>query len=221
MKPDNFTIGHENDADNIYIVDYGLSKPYIDLETKVHIPFSDDKKLTGTARYASINTHLGYDQSRRDDLESLGYTLIYLAKGVLPWQGVWGATKKQRREKICTVKMCTSIPILCKGLPTLFSDYMKYCRSLKFEEAPDYYVLKKLITTYFSKSKFDVDFVFDWRKPNDKQIKEPQRSISSMMIPNIKVEIQKEDFLPEIVLKPKASCNMLNDVMNGEKEERK
>ena len=98
---------------------------------------------------------------------------------------------------------------------------MKYCRSLKFEEAPDYYVLKKLITTYFSKSKFDVDFVFDWRKPNDKQIKEPQRSISSMMIPNIKVEIQKEEFLPEIVLKTKASCNMLNDVMNELKEERK
>lgn len=85
IKPDNFLIGG-NDAtrDQIFIIDFGLAKCYMNSEG-LHIPFKDGKNLTGTARYASINTHKGIEQSRRDDLETIGHVLLYLVKGSLPW----------------------------------------------------------------------------------------------------------------------------------------
>ena len=87
IKPDNFILGSGSKADTVYLIDYGLSKMYIDPKTGQHIPFKDGKALTGTARYASLNTHLGYEQARRDDMEALAYVLIYLVNGSLPWMG--------------------------------------------------------------------------------------------------------------------------------------
>lgn len=95
IKPENFVIGTEGNHHNIYIIDFGLSKKYIDLNNK-HIPEDNNKGLVGTARYTSINSHKGVEQSRRDDLEALGYVLIYLAKGELPWQNL---TLEKREEK--------------------------------------------------------------------------------------------------------------------------
>ena len=69
----------------VYLIDYGLSKKYRDNKTQQHILYKESKKLIGTARYSSINSHLCIEQSRRDDLESLGYLLVYLLKGGLPW----------------------------------------------------------------------------------------------------------------------------------------
>ena len=119
IKPDNFVIG-KDDPYTIYMIDFGLAKRYRDPKTKQHIPYRDNKSLTGTARYTSVNTHLGIEQSRRDDIEGLLYVLVYLVKGVLPWQGVRAYTKKEKYDKIMELKMGTPPEVLCRGLPSSF-----------------------------------------------------------------------------------------------------
>jgi len=85
MKPDNFLVGKGKKQDMVFMIDFGLAKRFRDPKTQKHIPYRDGKSLTGTARYASLNCHVGVEQARRDDLESLGFIMIYFLKGSLPW----------------------------------------------------------------------------------------------------------------------------------------
>ncbi|CAG9824721.1 unnamed protein product [Phaedon cochleariae] len=162
IKPDNFLMGLGKKGNLVYIIDFGLAKKYRDGRTHQHIPYKENKNLTGTARYASINTHLGIEQSRRDDLESLGYVLMYFNRGSLPWQGLKAATKRQKYERISEKKMSTPIEELCKGYPIEFPTYLNYCRQLRFEERPDYSYLRQLFRTLFHRQGFTYDYVFDW-----------------------------------------------------------
>ncbi|BAB92346.1 casein kinase I-like [Oryza sativa Japonica Group] len=162
IKPDNFLMGLGRRANQVYIIDFGLAKKYRDTSTHQHIPYRENKNLTGTARYASVNTHLGIEQSRRDDLESLGYVLMYFLRGSLPWQGLKAGTKKQKYEKISEKKVATSIEALCRGYPTEFASYFHYCRSLRFDDKPDYSYLKRLFRDLFIREGFQFDYVFDW-----------------------------------------------------------
>ncbi|MCO5613519.1 hypothetical protein L7F22_067796 [Adiantum nelumboides] len=162
IKPDNFLMGLGRRANQVYIIDFGLAKKYRDPATHQHIPYRENKNLTGTARYASINTHLGIEQGRRDDLESLGYVLMYFLRGSLPWQGLKAGTKKQKYERISEKKMSTSIEALCKAYPSEFSSYFHYCRSLRFDDKPDYAYLKRIFRDLFIREGFQFDYVFDW-----------------------------------------------------------
>ncbi|XP_057967738.1 casein kinase 1-like protein 2 isoform X2 [Malania oleifera] len=162
IKPDNFLMGLGRRANQVYIIDFGLAKKYRDNSTHQHIPYRENKNLTGTARYASMNTHLGIEQSRRDDLESLGYVLMYFLRGSLPWQGLKAGTKKQKYEKISEKKVSTSIEALCRGYPTEFASYFHYCRSLRFDDKPDYAYLKRIFRELFIREGFQFDYVFDW-----------------------------------------------------------
>ncbi|KAJ4717861.1 putative Casein kinase [Melia azedarach] len=175
IKPDNFLMGLGRRANQVYIIDFGLAKRYRDTATHQHIPYRENKNLTGTARYASMNTHLGIEQSRRDDLESLGYVLMYFLRGSLPWQGLKAGTKKQKYEKISEKKVSTSIEALCRGYPTEFASYFHYCRSLRFDDKPDYAYLKRLFRDLFIREGFQFDYVFDWTilKYQQSQISNP------------------------------------------------
>ncbi|KAG0485068.1 hypothetical protein HPP92_009147 [Vanilla planifolia] len=109
-----------------------------------------------------MNTHLGIEQSRRDDLESLGYVLMYFLRGSLPWQGLKAGTKKQKYEKISERKVSTSIEVLCRGYPPEFASYFHYCRSLRFDDKPDYAYLKRIFRDLFIREGFQFDYMFDW-----------------------------------------------------------
>jgi casein kinase 1 len=165
IKPDNFLIGLGKKSTIVYLIDFGLAKRYYDTKTKQHIKHCEGKSLTGTARYASINAHLGMEQSRRDDLEAIGYVLMYFNRGQLPWQGLMAHGKEEKYQKICELKQVTPVEQLCKGFPKTFSSYLTYCRGLCFEDRPDYTYLRRLFKDLFMREGFVIDGMFDWSRP--------------------------------------------------------
>ncbi|KAF2231284.1 putative casein kinase I [Viridothelium virens] len=184
IKPDNFLIGRPNSkaANVIHVVDFGMAKQYRDPKTKQHIPYRERKSLSGTARYMSINTHLGREQSRRDDLEALGHVFMYFLRGGLPWQGLKAATNKQKYEKIGEKKQTTAIKDLCDGFPGSasiaqeFNKYLSYVRNLGFEDTPDYDYLRDLFTQALKNTGEVEDGEYDWMKLNGGKGWEAQRS---------------------------------------------
>ena len=162
IKPGNFLMGKNLDNKKLFIIDFGLSKKYIDKNTGKHIIYKEGKGLTGTARYVSLNTHYGIEQSRRDDIEGIAYNLIYFAKGKLPWQGVKTKNKKEKHKKIMELKEEYNPDKLCEGLPEEFPTLLKYSRKLDFEEKPDYKNIKIMFKQLISANKQQMDWKFDW-----------------------------------------------------------
>ncbi|KAL4649272.1 hypothetical protein ACB092_01G003600 [Castanea dentata] len=161
IKPDNFIMGRRSKDNEVFIMDFGLATKYRHPSTYTHIPYRENRNFVGTERFASRNTHRGIQQSRRDDLESLGYVLIYFLKGSLPWQ-IKAATQKNKLEKVREIKDSTSIEDLCHGCPIEFACYFHYCCSLHFDTKPDYGYLKRMFRSLFSREGLKMDYVFDW-----------------------------------------------------------
>lgn len=155
IKPQNIMLGTIDDKE-VYLIDFGLSKRYM-IDGK-HIPYKDNKRgLTGTPRYASINAHLGIEQSRRDDLESLAYVMVYLAKGSLPWQGLGGRKRirsdddvPNKHERILRIKQATTDKELCEGLPNGLCSFIKHIRALKYYDHPPYDALYTMLTVAYN-----------------------------------------------------------------------
>ncbi|VDM96225.1 unnamed protein product [Thelazia callipaeda] len=162
LKPCNFLMGTKQESHKVYLIDFGLSKRYRKSDTSEHIQFRTDKNLTGTARFASINSNRGFEISRRDDLESLAYMFLYFLRGALPWQGHSATTKKQKYDKVLEIKLSITVETLCSGLPDEFTIFLNYCRGLEFDEEPNYEHLKCLFRSLFEKSSYQMDFSFDW-----------------------------------------------------------
>ncbi|OAF71030.1 hypothetical protein A3Q56_01204 [Intoshia linei] len=162
IKPNNFLMGLNYDTSDVYIVDFGLAKRYIDQRRNVHIPFRNGKKLTGTARYVSVNAHKGLEQSRRDDLISIGYVLIYFGYGSLPWQGLKAETRKQKYELIAEKKSETSLATLCRGFPEEYHEYLEYSYNLNFSQTPSYEVLRNIFNEPLNQYKNQGEFEYDW-----------------------------------------------------------
>ena len=196
IKPDNFLIGLGKKSNIVYLIDYGLAKKYRDPKTLHHIPYKENKNLTGTARYASIHSHLGIEQSRRDDLESICYLLIYFLKGGLPWQKMKANNKQEKYHKIMDKKMSTQSEIMCKGLPIEFSNFLNYVRSLRFEDKPDYSFLKKIFRELFLREGYELDFLYDWTIPDnvtDNQNALPQNKLQVVL--NLNKDVHTSEYV--------------------------
>lgn len=161
IKPNNF-MTDVKDKSKILIMDFGLSKKYITSDKK-HIACRMDRSLVGTARYSSINVHMGIEPSRRDDLESVGYMLLFFALGKLPWQGLKKKLNEDEHlEQIGDIKLCTNFDKLCSNLPECFKIYIDYCRKLEFESTPDYEYLISLFRNTVIEKKLVVKY--EWCK---------------------------------------------------------
>ena len=184
IKPDNFLIGLD-DPNIIYLIDFGLSKKYRSSITGNHIKCTRIKKFVGSLRYASINALRLREQSRRDDLESIGYMLIYLIKGKLPWDNIKIDNKRTSYLKFSQYKKNISPELLCNNLPEEFLDYVKYVRNLNFEDEPDYNYLKSLFQIMLNKQGFEEKKIFfSWINENNisrikKEINLSKRTSSS------------------------------------------
>eukprot|EP01065_Artemidia_motanka_P006155 TRINITY_DN13015_c0_g1_i1.p1 TRINITY_DN13015_c0_g1~~TRINITY_DN13015_c0_g1_i1.p1 ORF type:complete len:424 (+),score=90.72 TRINITY_DN13015_c0_g1_i1:149-1420(+) len=162
IKPHNFLMGRGDRAHKVYVIDFGLSKRWR-RDDGSHIPFALGKHLTGTVRYVSTNVHRGYEQSRRDDLLSIGHMLLYLVKGKLPWQGL--QNKKRRHEAVHQVKEETSLKDMCRGLSPVWEDFMRHCRTLDFAEEPDYDKLRNMFVDALRDLRLSDDpMQHDWRR---------------------------------------------------------
>lgn len=160
IKPNNFMFGLDDKENDLYVMDFGLSKKWC--VNRDHIEFKTNRSMIGTARYASLNIHLGTEPSRRDDMESVGYMLVYLIKGSLPWQGLKKKTKENPMDKIGEKKMMVNLKTLCEGLPDCFYDYINYTRNLQFTEKPDYEYLRDLFMT--SAKANNIEIKYFWEK---------------------------------------------------------
>ncbi|CAM9764725.1 unnamed protein product, partial [Discosporangium mesarthrocarpum] len=162
VKPANFVLGPGRGCQTVFCIDFGLSTRYRHPRTLQHIPYRDGRSLTGTPRYASINNHLGVEQSRRDDLESIGYVLVYFLKGSLPWQGLKARNAKRKYKMILERKQAISIQQLCQGLPQQFAEYLAYCRSLKFEAKPNISYLQGLLRELYKSQGYSSSGPIEW-----------------------------------------------------------
>ena len=174
IKPFNFVFGRK-DPNLIYIIDFGISRKYRSSKTGNHIRYRKLNTINGSMRYMSINCNKGYEQSRRDDLESLGYMLIFLIKKNLPWMKIEKQNLEPKKKflKICSIKSSIKPEELCSGLPREFCQYIEYCQKLRFEQTPNYNYLRNLfIEVIKSNEKFiDTRFInfiqFSWLNKNN------------------------------------------------------
>lgn len=158
IKPENFMFGIKGKVHHLYLIDFGLSKRYYD---KKHTLMKQKLSLTGTARYASLNAHRGFEQSRRDDLEAIGHMFMYFLRSTLPWSGLEAKTKQEKYQKIHDKKESTPLSELCAGYPEEFMTYLEYTRNLEFTQRPDYNMLRGLFARLREQDKCE-DHQFQW-----------------------------------------------------------
>ena len=169
IKPDNFLVGNP-DFSTIYIIDFNLSRKYRSSRTGKHINFFINKTNPGTIDYLSLNVTSGIEPTRRDDLESMAYMLIFLSKGVLPWSNVRGKNINEIAYKIYKIKKYISLEKLCEDLPNEIILFIKYVKLLKFDETPNYTYLQNLFFTILKNMNQENDLNFSWMNEKDRTI---------------------------------------------------
>ena len=207
IKPDNFVMGINKQNAVLYLLDFGLAKKYRSSKTLEQYPYIKKKKLTGTARYASIHALEEMEQSRRDDLESVGYVLMYFLRGGLPWQGLKIKSKEDRYKKILDKKKETTSEQLCKGFPEEFKDFLEYAKNLEYTEEPKY----DLVT---NKMEENFDYIYDWTTPNDiKKRKVEERNGTDLKTTDTRgVDLKNKGKSKEEIFESNNSFNKANKI---------
>ena len=170
IKPENLLVG-KKDPSVIYLCDFGISQKYRSSITGKHIKMKKYPRIYVSPIFCSINSILGYQQSRRDDLESLGYMLIHFIKG-LPWDIRNCNNNNDLNEslkKLLNIKRNISMENLCKDLPIEIYEYMRHVKNLKFEEKPNYTYLNNLFYSILFKMNEICDNNFSWNQNNNKK----------------------------------------------------
>ncbi|CAG9312488.1 unnamed protein product [Blepharisma stoltei] len=210
IKPQQFLLSL--DEKSIYLVDFGLSQKYI--YDNHHLAFQNHCSKVGNSTFASLNDHTGLRQSRRDDLESLGYMLVYMYKGILPWSSTYKVASANRWQQVLNIKSAITIPDLCQGCPQAFEAFIVYVRNLRFEENPDYSYLKSLLENIRNREKIPANY-FVWH--NQKEPKKPLRIKRKKSLTHIKL---KE--APEIALQASdANINIAKEITKIAKHKRR
>ena len=210
IKPDNFLMGIRKNKSIVHICDFGLCKQFRDKNGK-HIPFKEGKAMAGTARYASINSHLGFEQSRRDDLESLTYSLIYFSRGSLPWMNTKAETRQEKQNKILQIKLNSTVNVLCDKLPKEFIEFVNYIKNLVFDDKPNYQHLKTILVTIYENFHYNYDTIYDFtdyltKKENEEKEKERKK------------QSEKKDEIQEKEINKKIETNQKENKININKK---
>ena len=163
MKPENLCIGYKGKEKNIYLIDFGLSKIINnDKKNQFLLNIKNEKIVIGTVRYISMNAHLGNEQYKKDDLESLAYMLVFFIKGELPWQNLKAKSRKEKYTKIYQKKKHTVNSELCNFLPDEIKNFVSYILNLNQKQNPDYSKLMNLISNLMKKYGYINDLQFEW-----------------------------------------------------------
>ena len=233
IKPDNFLVGNP-DTSLIYLIDFGLAKKYMSSRTGRHLKFSINKKWSGTSRFASANTLRGVVQSRRDDLESLCYILLFIMKGGLPWDNIFGNSENEDILLIYKIKKFMKPELLFLNLPKETAEFFKYCKNLDFDKKPDYNYLRSLLMSILNSQNNKNDLNFSWKIINNKinnqrEVKlnqynkmhkrknSPQQRIYNSLLNN-KIKISKRSesyndlYLNKSINKVKRNCERIKNI---------
>ena len=201
IKPDNFMTGRGINEKKIYIIDFGLAKKFYSVSKGQHIKFITGKHLIGTARYCGRNAHRGFEQGRRDDIESIGYVLMYFLLGQLPWQGLKVKKNEDQFEKIAQKKYTTSFEELTAGQPEEFLLYFKHVDNLEFEDKPNYVYLIGLFQNIIDRFCKDCFYDFDWKKDSysyySREMKNYRKSVDISLIVNKNKDASAVDYSNE------------------------
>jgi len=172
IKPENFLMGVKERANKVYLIDYGLSGYFVD-ESNEHLPVAKTKDpLRGTLRYASVNKHEGFEQSRRDDMEELIYVIVYMMVGRLPWMKEEARTfdglekqkwaRDRQLKRVYEGKRDVKPEELCQGLPSQIAELLGYVRGLGWYDTPDYAWMKSKIDEAMFERNYSMDYAYDW-----------------------------------------------------------
>ena len=162
VKPENFVMGIGKNSNDVYMIDFGLCKRYRDSHTKLFVPYKESVSMVGTIRYSSLNSHLGIDQTRRDDLESCMYLLVYFIRGELPWQRLGVEHKYEKDHIIMDCKLKITPEELCKNLPIEIQNVFEYIKNLDYYEDPDYHYIQAELSYAVEEISMNEHLCYDW-----------------------------------------------------------